>query len=271
MSRSFSEVLTDAVAWFAERGYASEEDLKRWIDELARAARGSVPSDDEVKRMLRDAMSAVWRRLVDRGGAIKRHAGLGRFSIERVRPELRAELERRIVASANLIRLNRGEMIDRTLRRFAGWASSIPPGGASEETRRKVKEHVGKPISSMKFAERRVAIDQGHKLAGAIDDVVAKGNGALAVIWRSNWRQANYDYREEHKERDGKVYAIRPNWAIERGLMKAGPDGWYDEITSFGQEVFCRCYGTYVYAIRDLPDAMITIKGRAELEKARVA
>jgi len=50
---------------------------------------------------------------------------------------------------------------------------------------------------------------------------------AIALIWHSNWRQAGYDYREDHKERDLEIYTLRPNWALERGFMKASPAGLY--------------------------------------------
>ena len=91
------------------------------------------------------------------------------------------------------------------------------------------------------------------------------------MIWHSKWRQQNYDYREDHKERDLKVYAIRDNWAITKGLMKAGPAGFYDDITKVAEEVFCQCYAKFIYNIRSLPVDMLTAKGKAALADARAA
>jgi hypothetical protein len=51
--------------------------------------------------------------------------------------------------------------------------------------------------------------------------------------------------------------------------MKAGPAGYYDEVTSVARETGCQCYAQWVYALRGLPDHMLTNKGRAELERAR--
>lgn len=56
---------------------------------------------------------------------------------------------------------------------------------------------------------------------------------------------------------------------MKAGLMKKGPDGYYDEITSVGEEVYCRCAAQFLYALRDLPEAMLTIKGKDELERVR--
>jgi hypothetical protein len=91
----------------------------------------------------------------------------------------------------------------------------------------------------MRFDERRVLVDQGHKLISAINRTVAEEGNAIAGTWHSHWRQAGYDYREDHKERDDHVYAIRGNWAIKDGLMKVGPAGYSDEITQAAEEPFC--------------------------------
>jgi hypothetical protein len=196
---------------------------------------------------------------------------VARWMVERLRPQLRAELDQRIMASANLIKLNRREEMARTLGRFSGWATSIPKGGTTAADRRAVKEEIRKPLASLPYRERLVLNDQGHKLVASLNDIVAKGNGAIAYVWRSHWRQAGYDYREDHKERDGNVYALRGNWAIERGLMKVGPAGYYDDVTAVGEEVNCRCFVTALYVLRSLPQNMLTGKGRAAIAAAKVA
>ena len=69
--------------------------------------------------------------------------------------------------------------------------------------------------------------------------MLAKSTSAIAAEWRSNWRQSGYDYRKDHKERDRKVYMLRDNWAQAKGLVKPGAAGYYEDITSAGEEVFC--------------------------------
>ena len=114
-------------------------------------------------------------------------------------------------------------------------------------------------------------IDQGHKLRASISEVVAVGGNALAGVWHSHWRQPGYDYRVDHKERDQEVYLLRNTWALNEGLIKPGPAGYYDQVTSVGEEPFCRCYMTWLYNLRDLPANMLTKKGQDKLALARKA
>jgi len=157
--------------------------------------------------------------------------------------------------------LNRAEAIDKTMRRFQGWATSIPAGGSRAVDVKAEKDDIRKAIGQMDFIERRVVIDQSHKLIATLNDIVAVENGALAAEWHSPWRRQGYNARKDHKERDLKVFAIRGNWAIEKGLMKPGPDGYTDEIEAPGQLVYCSCTYKYIFALRKLPVEMLTKSG----------
>jgi hypothetical protein len=99
---------------------------------------------------------------------------------------------------------------------------------------------------------------------------VAEQGGAIAYRWRSHWRRAGYDFRKDHKERDNEIYLIRNSWAKDQGLIKAGSAGYYDEITSAAQEPFCQCYVVAIYALRELPEDMLTEKGKKLLEETRL-
>jgi len=273
-SESYFDVLTAAIADVAEHGYDSAERIAYWSQRLKEAAERTMGSESEMERQLREALRAEYSRLIERGGIAQFHQGVARFTIERIRPQLRAELDRRILAAASLIKLNRKAAVEKTLRRFQGWSTSIPKGGSDAVGKREEKTAIRKSMTALPFEERRCLIDQSHKLASAINDIVATDGGAIAVVWKSHWRQAGYDYREEHKERDGRVYMIRGNWALAKGLVKPSEDGYYDEITAFGEEVFCRCSGRYLYslsALAKIAPEMITKKGEAALEAARKA
>ena len=112
-------------------------------------------------------------------------------------------------------------------------------------------------------------IDQGHKLVASLNNVLAVDGKAIALIWHSHWRQAGYKYRPDHKERDEQVYMLRDNWAQEKGFVKVGKSGYYDEITSVGEEPFCRCYAQYLYNIGSVPKELLTKKGADALAEAR--
>jgi hypothetical protein len=207
-----------------------------------------------------------FKRAISYTAINKHHPGVSRLTLSHITPRLRPELTRRIVASAQLIELNQKEAIEKTLQRFSGWATSIPAGGSRSVEKGEVKTEIAKSFRQIDYAERRVLIDQGHKLMSSIDAVVAQQTDAIAGIWRSHWRQPGYDYRPDHKERDKQVYAIRGSWAMEKGLMNKGA-GYLDDMTQAAEEPFCRCYVVYVQNLRDLPAEMLTAKGRDELKR----
>lgn len=267
---SFDEVLKEALDDFTEHGYDREERLAFWQQRLREALEASMTPEHRMEEMIREAQVAIYRRLIEKGMALRAHPGVSRYTVDKVKPQLRALLARTIMANANLIKLNRAEEINATLRRFSGWATSVPAGGSDQVDTRQEKEKIRKSLSGLSFRERRVMVDQGHKLTAAVNEVIAQGGGAVGGYWHSNWRQANYDYREDHKERDGVFYLVRDSWAMEKGYLKRGGKYLYtDEVTKPGEEVFCRCAYRYVYNLRDCPRDAITAKGQDALEQAR--
>ena len=261
----FYAVLTSAINAILDQGYVDASQIAMWVEHIRRAAIRDMISPAVLEKTLNDTMRAIYRRNVDRAGMLKYHPGVERFTLARVAPKLRSELDRRIMASANLIKLNRQEAIETTLRRFSGWATSIPPGGTDAASRRKVKEQIRKPIASLPFVERRVAIDQGMKLTSSLSEILATDGGALAGHWVSHFRQKNYDFRPEHKhlDIDGGLFVVPDNWALRQGLMKLDGARYITDIERPGEKPFCRCYYQWVYSLNRLPVSMLTEKGRA--------
>lgn len=269
--RSFYEVITDAIRDFEENGFDSQGRLDLWISRIREAALASLTPLHVLDAELRNTLTTIYTRMVEKGGILKMHPGVPLFTIDRVKPHLRAELDRRLLASANLIKLNRAASIETTIQRFIGWSTSIPAGGSRAVDRVETKTDIRKALTQLPYEERRVAIDQGHKLTASLSHIIAVDGGAIAAVWKSHFRQAGYKFRRDHAERDGHYYAVRGCWALEKGLMKAGPSGYLDEMTQPGEEVFCRCFVQWIYAIRRLPPDMLTAKGVAELERVRKA
>ena len=269
MARSFYEVITEAINDFAVHGFDSAERLAYWQIEIQKAAERTLTPTWKMEEELRAALTKVYGRLVEKEGVLKHHPGVSRYTLARLKPALHDELRRRVMMSADLIRLNRQQSISKTLQRFSGWASSVPKGGSKQVDKKDTKDDVRKALASLPFEERRVLIDQGHKLTAAISQTIASDGGAIAVKWRSNWRQENYNYREDHKERDGKIYLLRESWAKRAGLVRVNENGYYDEITAVAEEPFFRCFAVWVYSIEDLPPDMLTSKGVAEIERVR--
>lgn len=268
---NFYQTIQAAIDDIEANGFDSQQRIDRWMARIEAAVRAAMVPEATVQNLLSATLANIYKRAVERGGVLTLHPGVSRFTLQQIAPKLRGELDRRIMASANLIRLNRQQAVAKTLQRFSGWATSIPPGGSKAVDRPEVKTDLKKALKSLPYEERRVAIDQGHKLVATVHDIVALEAGAIAAEWHSNYRQAGYDARPDHKERDGRIYLIRDSWAVKQGLVKVGPDGWSDAITQPAEEPFCRCSFRYIYSLRQLPVEMLTAKGRAFLESRKAA
>lgn len=275
--KTFTRTVREAVKFFLRNGYTSRQELEQWQAIIRQAAESET--DDDYMSMVSDRLRKAYDLQVSKAGALERHKGLSRFTLNYMEPKLRSELDRRILASADLIKLNRTAAINKTVQRFSGWATSIPVqdyvgGGLSASSRSGIvanAQHIQKSAEQVDYEARRVMIDQSHKLIANIDNIIATGNNAIAAEWHSHWRQPGYDFREDHKERDKLIYLIRGNWAQKNGYVKAGPAGYLDEITQPGEEVFCRCYVTYLYNLRSIPEDMLTQKGRKFLGSMKAA
>jgi hypothetical protein len=262
--QQFYATVSAAVNDFVEHGFDSQARLERWLTEIRRAAVAALMPEHEMLEFLRQSLGRTFRAATSDVVLRRKHRGLTPFTLERIRPALRPELDRRVLVSANLIRLNKAASVERTLQRFSGWASSIPSGGSDIAERRETAERVRRSIAGLPFEERRVIVDQGHKLAAAVNDIVARDGGAIAMVWHHvNERPPAYAARPSHVVRNGKIFLIRDSWALKSGLIKPAGREYLDQVTQPGEEPFCRCSGVYLYTPADLPPEMWTDKGRA--------
>ena len=263
---TFFEVLTAAINDIIEYGFDSKKRIDGWLKKIKIAANDALMSDEQMQIEMEKALNSTFTRMVTKGGLINK--SVTKYDIEKLKPRLRSELDRRIMASANLIKYNREKNINEVLQRFEGWATSIPVGGSKAVDKVKEKQAIKKSLTKMPFEQRRVVIDQTHKLVSNINEIVATDNGAIAARWHSHWKQPNYNYRKDHKERDENIYVIRNSWAHKEGLIKP-INGYTDDITSPGEEVYCRCNYVYLYNLRQVQD-LLTNKGKKALESAKI-
>lgn len=267
---SFYSVITAAIDDILEHGFDSQARVDEWVTKIARAAATALIPNDRLDEYVRQMLVSVFNRATKPAKIARLHPGVSEFTVERIRPQLRAELDRRIMASTKLIRLNRQEAVSNTLRRFSGWATSIPVGGTEVAMRAKVKAEVRRGISGLNFIERRCIIDQSMKLVAAINQIVAEDSDAIALVWHHvDEGPPAYDARPQHVARDGKVFVLRDNWAIKAGLMKLAGRQYYDQVTAVAEEIGCRCWVESLLTLRDLPADMLTEKGRNQLSQAR--
>ena len=262
---TFFEVINSAIADFLKHGFDDVKRLDHWLLQIRMSAQAHLMSEREMQHRMEKALRGVFERLVTKNGLVSKD--VSKYDITKLSGKLRAELDRRIIASANLIKDDREQSIHMVLRRFEGWATSIPAGGTKVKPTPKEKSAIKKGMSDIGFKQRRVIIDQTHKLIANINEIVAVDNGAIAARWHSHWKQMNYDYRKDHKERDSKIYAVRESWAVKEGYISP-INGYTDDITSPGEEVFCRCNYVYLYNLRQVKD-LLTKKGLMALQSPK--
>lgn len=261
---TFDALLAEAIREQRDSGYVSPDRIDDWVAKLRNAAEHETGSEEDIDRRVRDSLERVFRGAS--GWKLDRaFPGVGRFTKANVKPRLYAELDRRILAAADLIKINRQEAIGRTLRRFRGWATSVPPGGDDGIEVRETRTAIGKDLRDYRYHRRLVDNDQGHKLVANVAALVAEDVGAIAGVWKSHGAtDASYDARLEHLDRNGKTYLVRGSWADVEGLVRP-INGYADEMTAPGQEVNCRCWYQYVTSLRRLPDGMLTRRGQERL------
>jgi hypothetical protein len=254
--------LTKALDDVLEHGYDSPARVAYWAGLLKETAEDSFKAPGEMEGNLRRALTSTYSRLVDRGGVLQLHPHLSKVALDRLKPQLQVELDRRIMAAASVVRMRRDEAIQSTLRNFIGWATSVPSGGTPYIYRRAKKAEIRRPLSSAMLSESNVVIDQTGKLTSAVHHCLAHESGAIAAQWHSKYQQPGYNYREDHKERHGHVYIIRGSWAHQDGLIGRGAR-FTDSITLPAEEPHCKCRYNYLYRLDELPPEMLTRKGRA--------
>ncbi|MHB8388164.1 MAG: hypothetical protein ACYDBH_01125 [Acidobacteriaceae bacterium] len=267
LPRNFRVILQDAIRHFSETGYKHQDDIARWLGILRSACDRALGNDIDTRVRVRASLNGLYARHVRPEALAQRMPGVSRFTIERIKPALHAELDRRILASVGLIKLRRDDAVRKTLARFQGWATSIPAGGSKATDMREVADDVGKSVAQVKYEWRRVTIDQGAKMLANIHEIVAMQSDAIGGVWHDQGEhRANYDAREEHLKRTGEFFLFRDSWAIRDGYIKRGKHKFMDEIERPGELPYCQCFYTYTNLLADVPPECLTAKGKSAVD-----
>lgn len=162
---------------------------------------------------------------------------------------------------------------DEQLSRFhdllVNFLKQVPNGGAKDKLSKSKITEIKRELRYLTKWSRLFYIYKAISLSTEINHIFALEGGVIAARWsyRQLDEQGEYQKTYNHKERAGRIYAVRGNWAIEKGLMKVGPNGYIDEISLPNQEIGCMCSFVYLYGLAGLPDDMITKKGRDALKE----
>ncbi len=147
----------------------------------------------------------------------------------------------------------------------------VPSGGTKAKAIKSKIAEIKKELRYLVKWDRLFYTYKARSFSTEIEHIFVLTGSPLAAIWQYSDMDAQGEYQKtyNHQQRDGRVYAIRGSWAIEKGLMKVGPNGYLDEIDIPGRELGCMCSLLWLYSISDLPTNMMTEKGVAELKRAR--
>lgn len=223
-----------------------------------------MPDPQSIRQSAIKRFRSIFSNFI-RGGFLKYHKDLKKDSALRVKDKLQNEFDKRLTALSAVREFQNSDAIEKMLRSFSGWATSITP-----ETKEQADVHRAIKIifSSMKQAandQRDTLRDQGHKLENALSGVVAKEFGALAGVWHSRWREEGYKFRAAHKQLDEKIFLFSNTWATKHGMVKPGVDGWAHDHDAPGMLPNCKCSFRYIYSLKDLPEDMLTVRGKQAL------
>jgi hypothetical protein len=260
-SDAFLTTLKDAIADILADGY-SEAAVTKWSHALGEAAEETMGSPEKRVAAVRANLNALYRR-VERGGLTSEHSR--RVDIVKLKPVLKALRDEAVGEAAARVIEHREDVIQRTIAKFVDWAESVPVGGG-RHSRKVAYRNIREPMVRLSTSERAVVVDTERDLRSQLSDAIADGSGAIAAIWHSRWRVPGYNYRKEHKARDENFYAIRGSWAMQDRLIRQGA-GFTDGFERPGEWRHCRCHYEYVYDLGDLPDTMLTARGRARLRR----
>lgn len=73
----------------------------------------------------------------------------------------------------------------------------------------------------------------------------------------------------DHKDRDGVVYTVANNWALQKGLMTVGSAGYIEDIDIPARQLGCMCHLRWISSVSELPEEMRTAIGRERAGPAR--
>lgn len=198
---------------------------------------------------------------VDNGNINKRH-DLAPYVIAALYYLLRDERDNRILSTKRLVDMRRNEVKDTVMRRFVGWASSIPVT-RKITNKQEIVNFISGPIRELPKHEKTIVDDQSRKMVSNMDAIVAREAKAIGYYWHSQFRTPGYNYRPEHKhlDLDGKFIIFKDSWAYKDGYVKRGNEIFQDDIEQPGELPNCKCVAKYVYTLNAIPPDCLTIKG----------
>jgi hypothetical protein len=140
----------------------------------------------------------------------------------------------------------------------------VPAGGSKDKL---IKDVITEIKQELRYLEKWTKpFGSIFSFQAEVENIFAVEGGAIAAKWAERLTPGN-EFEHDHSDRNGQIYLIRGNWALEKGLIKVGSNGFTDEITQPSEELGCPCRWIYRFSLRDLPDELLTEKGRSSIKR----
>ncbi len=282
-TREAIQAIGDSLAAFMKSGPQSDahqEEIKRRVAEAVRDISATVEQatatyklagEDFLEKVIQ-VRGMPTRQIIGGDG----QSGLVSSSGSQITQNFDALLPNIKICLAECVatyRLQAGHYFDQQISEFNSrleqFLEQVPRGGTKDKAAKSQITEIKKELRQLAKWEKLFSVYKANSLAAEIEYIFSLQGNPLAAIWHYSKldEQGEYQKTYDHEACDGKVYAVRGNWAIEKGLMKAGAHGYINDSTRPAQEVGCMCRLQWVYNLRSLPSDMITAKGRSELER----
>ncbi|MDA8416624.1 MAG: hypothetical protein M0Z78_06090 [Betaproteobacteria bacterium] len=91
----------------------------------------------------------------------------------------------------------------------------------------------------------------------------------------AEWDYSNLDEQmdfapsSDHQKRDGAIYTVKDNWALQKGMMIPGSAGYVEDVDIPGRQLGCMCHLTWLSSLTDLPEDMLTDIGKEAVRVSR--
>jgi hypothetical protein len=165
------------------------------------------------------------------------------------------------------------EQIDQFQDLLLAFLGEVPVGGTKDKSVKSKITEIKRELRALPDWSDLFSIYKQSSFSSEIEYIFQRQGGAIAAVWHYSSQDEEGEYKKtyDHRTQDKNTYAVRDNWAIAKGFMNAGPHGYSDDIIRPAQEIGCCCNFRYLYHLGDLPAAMLTYTGEAELRRVRQA
>ncbi len=265
---------------------ATASQLEKMIKEFRTASKDKLKTFmKRVAPNVRYIIKKEYNKFV-KGGYAKTNPTLASYRLNDLKPKFRKELDDAVKNSLSMIKTQNEQTTLKLEQRFRNWM--IVP---TKEMRsaQGIAERITKKNEAARSADKHIKFvvkDQYRKMIGSMDEITAKENQAIGLVWMT--RKDNRvvgkpgglypvvkqpQVHGDHYDREGVFYLLRDTWAIKKGFvvprdgviyLDALPDGRPSE------PIGCRCLGSNIYSLDKIPNkyrGCLTKKGLDFIKK----